>query len=109
MGMFDTIAIHKAIVLPGYPESEPRDLQTKCLECDLLRYELRGDSKLYHVGTDSDGGSSCEPQPVEAHGYVYAYHFTKDQRWYEYRFKFTDGLLVGVETITAPTSEAKHR
>jgi len=128
MGMFDTLKINMD-KLPLTPEErkglgkEPW-FQTKDFDCTLTEVYITDEGELkinrweYEsvpmeerphpneegllgiVGSLRRGNERLETIPY--HGYVNFYTDGKDDRWYEFNAKFTDGKLVEVtKSITA--------
>lgn len=90
MGMFDTIKCE--VPLPDPVPPEKAWLQTKDFARTLATYTIRADGTLW---TDEYGDPT---QLTEYHGFLNFYTFENDV-WYEYKAKFTDGKLQGIETV----------
>lgn len=91
MGMYDDVTCeadlprHERVPDPG------KDFQTKDLECQCYNYVITKAGRLIKDGID-----------LEHHGYL-RFHDFKGNTWWEYRAKFTDGQLQGIELLECYT------
>lgn len=100
MGMFDNVRCE--VALPdGF---EGRGLQTKDFGCTMATITITEDGRLVTDQRDWWREDEAEPLDLQFHGYFRFYgsegrHATDTWKWHEYRAKFTDGRMVGIEAV----------
>jgi len=123
MGLYDDVKCKYK--LPGAPRIVQNDVfQTKDLECMMCSYTITEDGELiYHIyeyyevpeedrphyGTPewddkpltkligSMGSKFLEDKKINHHGIINIYTIAKNNEWWEYEIKFTDGKIVDVK------------
>lgn len=97
MGMFDYIDCKYPL-----PDKEAQDLgfQTKSLNCTMTKFEINEAGRLieyrHRYAEDESEVDSIQLHDYEYHGYLNFYTSTKDNKWYQYKAKFTDGTVVNI-------------
>jgi len=84
--MFDDITCEHP--LPADPKPPGTSFQTKDFDCFMDRYTITADGYLLRNG-----------ESVPFHGMINFYTYTRDDMWFEYEAKFTDGRLVEIKAL----------
>lgn len=87
MGMFDDITCERP--LPGPVKPPNQSFQTKDFDCYLDHYMITAEGTLVKDGA-----------PIPFHGLLNFYTYTRDDWWFEYEAKFTDGQLVDINPVS---------
>jgi len=101
MGMFDELTCDYPLPEVGVVNWK---FQTKDLGCDLAHYHITTDGELQlWVHGWLDDFKDVLPIPVQLHGEPYhgylTFHDFRDEIWYDFRAKFTDGKLIRIDAI----------
>lgn len=99
MGMFDDVICD--MPLPGEPKPKRNSFQTKDFSCSFDSFRIKEDGTLWVIECHEE-----DTRQLMFHGYLNFYTLEQekpgsegDAIWFEYRAKFTDGKLQGIEPV----------
>lgn len=100
VGMFDDVRCE--VPLPDGWEGQ--GLQSKDFDCEMSLLTIRADGRLVYDRRNWRERDPATAEDLDFHGYFHFYgsegrESTPEWRWHEYRAKFTDGQLVGIDHI----------
>lgn len=95
MGMFDDVICRRRMP-DGHQQAA---YQTKDFNCLLDTYEITDEGRLIQVEWNEATKEWMFKRDTHFHGFLNFYTFTKDEKWFEYNAKFTNGQLVEIVAV----------